>query len=355
MRNASFRKIIAIPLGLILLSLIIAPNWKVLIGIELDMFRWLWVFYALLGVALFLATCWFRPFPIHKPPASVPGATNEQDPIPPVARNQDSIISAKRSLGYGEPIWIDTRDDEGIPDDALPKTAIQRKTPDRSRNDVAFQEISLTRPDGTDLVLTAMVLFDRKSWKMGTAHLLEGESPQGISPTKAIRNSDIEADVRQSLALYCVGLASTEFELTQAEDNTVLSDNRAIRLCNTLHELNYIHAFTPIRTVAVGLGERIPDRDDQTPAQRQRAAVIISAKQLDNIDTERDVIDAFRHGLDVVSVSLAKYRRSDGAVFKMFDVTGAEFCESTSDLWEDVEDLTSRRVLCRDQNQENQK
>ena len=344
MRKASFRINIAIPFGFLLLSILVSLNWSIFFGAERDMFRLLWTLYGLLGIALYFATVWYIPFPIHKPPDAE--NQNRQETDLPAVRTQDSVISAKRALGYGEPIWIDTRDENGIPNRILPKSAVQSKIPRRTRKDIAFQEISLTRPDSTDLVLTAMVLFDSKSWKKGRYDLLQGESPQGISPVKSIRKSDLKADIQDSLALYCVGLASTEFELSQAHDNTVLSDNRAISLCNSLHELGYVDSANGKRTVAVGLGERNQDPDDKTPQARQRAAVIIAAKQLDSADTERDVVDAFTHGLDIVSVSLTKYTRSDDAVFKMYDVTGPVFCEASSDDWEDKSGLTRRLVLC---------
>ena len=279
--------------------------------------------------------------------------TTKEDPteetrtrLPPEVTQSTIVQSKKEQQGYSDPIWIESRDDEGFPSADLRKIAVQTKRVDKSTEDLAIQRISATRPDKSEIELTAMILFDSKSWVAGKHHVLEGEAPQGITPKKAIRNSGIQDEVRASLAIYCIGLASTEFDPRQAEDNTVLSDNRAIRLCNALHELGYIESKSRLhRTVAVGLGERKQDPEDKTPQRRQRAAVIVAATKLDGDDTEAEVIDVIRAGVNTASVSLDKYQRSTGPGFQMYDVTSAKFCEATSDRWDFVDALAERRVL----------
>lgn len=317
--------------------------------IENEVLRGSWVLWGVFTCVLVACSvqAWISPDTKEVDGASFDATAAPEQTVDAAQSSQEDVIAAKEVQKYSRPKWIPTRDETGEIRPDLAATAVQSKASDKTNKDIAFQRISVTKPDGTELDLTAMVLFDTKSWKQGQHHLLVGESPQGISPIKAIRNQDIADEVNNAIALYCVGLASTEFEVTQADDNTVLSDNRAIRLCNALHELEYVNDGSGLqRTVAVGLGERIPDQADNTPAPRQRAAVIIAAKQLDSTHTERDVIDAFRAGLDIVSVSLDKYQRSDDSIFKMFDVTDSEFCHSVTGNWIMTDGLADRLVVC---------
>ena len=270
----------------------------------------------------------------------------QNTPTPPLITQETIVQSKQEQQGYSEPIWIDARDETGHTSSDLPKIAVQTKPVERTAKDVAFQRITATRPDKTEIDLTAMVLFDSKSWKQGKHHVLEGESPKGITPAKAIRNAGIEDDIRNSLAIFCIGLASTEYDPSQSEDNTVLSDNRAIRLCTALHELGYIERGSRLqKTIAVGLGER-DQEDENKPTQiRQRVAVIIAANKLDDDDSYGEVIDIIRSSLDVVSVSLDRYERSEGAGFQMHIVTGSRFIEASDESWDFDDGLADRSVL----------
>ncbi|MEL6828308.1 MAG: hypothetical protein AAFN91_18830 [Pseudomonadota bacterium] len=310
-------------------------------AIESEMFRKVWAGYVLIGLFILALQLSLKGEKPEEPDITAdPNIDNSQ------VNAQEVAISAAETLGYGEPIWIDTRAPDGTRLSILPKTAIQLKPPNRTSDDIVFQEISAIKPDGRQIQLTAMVLYDSKSWKKGKDHLLEGESPLGISPSKALKKAEIEDTLDKALAVYCVGLASTEFDPNQKADNTNLSDNRAIRLCNAIHELSEKSgSFKLPRTIAVGLGERKPDPADTTPPKRQRVAVVIGATQLNQTDTERDVIDAFITGLNVVDVSLSKYSRSDDDNFSMFGVKSSVFMDAKSEDWTIVPDFADRRVL----------
>lgn len=257
---------------------------------------------------------------------------------------QDRTIAALRGLGFGEPVWLEK--------DAANKTPATRdafavlSTPAvTSKDNLVVQEIVSVSGDGSKLLLRAMVLMNHHSWKKGENHLFEGESPQGISPMKAIPRAGIASDIRRSLKVYCVGLSSTEFRTDQSDNNTVLSDDRAIRLCNALYDLGYVKPDRAPSAIAVGLGEPESTTTSQTDPSRQRVALLVSVTEIGDEHTESDVIIAIIHGLTAAGVNLKTYRRSDGKLFMMFDVKDAKFKKSTSDLWDDTPGLTKRKAI----------
>ena len=103
--------------------------------------------------------------------------------------------------------------------------------------------------------------------------------------------------------------------------------------------------FFMMLTIAVGLGER-DQEDENKPTQiRQRVAVIIADnKQKDN-DSYCEEIYIIRSSLDVVSVSLDRYERSEGAGFQMHIVTGSRFIEASDESWDFDDGLADRSVL----------
>ncbi|MEO0853502.1 MAG: hypothetical protein AAFY15_08380 [Cyanobacteria bacterium J06648_11] len=305
------------------------------------MLRNAWILWGIAGLVLLGLS--IHRGDVETPTVANDGAAEEPDVS---ASAQEQAIQALSKLGYGKPVWIQGRETGSVDTSPPERIAIQAKPADTSNADLAFQDIASTRPDGSQLLLRAVVLFNRYSWMKGKDHVFQGESPQGIFPRTAISNADIEYDVRNSIATYCVGLASTEYKTDQAQTNTELSDNRAIRLCSTLFGLGYIDPASSIqRSMAIGLGERIAERDDSVPPSRQRAAVLIGVSEIGDSHTEADVADAIVHGLTAAGLRLSRYSRADGNAFRIFEVTSADYHDSTSDAWHFGEDLLNRVVL----------
>ena len=257
---------------------------------------------------------------------------------------QDRTIAALRDLGFGEPTWLE----EELANKAIPRhetVAVLSAPAVTSTDNLVVQEIALVSTDGSKLLLRAMVLMNHYSWKKGENHLFEGETPQGISPVKVLPKAGVASDIRRSLKVYCVGLSSTEFRADQSDDNTVLSDDRAIRLCNALYELGYVKPDRSPSAVAVGLGEPNTPTTERFDPSRQRVALLVGVTDIGNGHTESDVIIAIIHGLTASGVNLESYRRSDGKVFMMFDVKDEKFEKSTSSLWAETPELTRRKAL----------
>lgn len=257
---------------------------------------------------------------------------------------QDRTIAALRDLGFGEPVWLK----EGVEINAphgRDAVAVLSAPAITSTDNLVIQEIALVSPDGSKMLLRAMVLMNHHSWKKGENHLFEGETPQGISPVKAIPRAIIASDIKRSLKVYCIGLSSTEFRADQSDDNTVLSDDRAIRLCNALYELGYVKPDRAPSAIAAGLGEPSSPTTSQTDPSRQRIALLVGVIEIGDEHTESDVIVAIIHGLTAAGVKLETYRRADGKLFMMFDVKDSKFKKSTSDHWDDTPGLTNRKAI----------
>lgn len=256
---------------------------------------------------------------------------------------QDRTIAALRDLGFGEPVWLEEVDNGAS--QRREAAALLSGPAITSTDNLVAQEIALVSPDGSKLLLRAMVLMNRHSWKKGENHLFEGETPQGISPVKAIPKAGVASDIKRSLKVYCIGLSSTEFRADQSDNNTVLSDDRAIRLCNALYELGYVKSDRAPSAIAAGLGEPNSPITSQTDPSRQRIALLVGVTEIGDEHTESDVIIAIIHGRTATGVKLENYRRSDGKLFMMFDVKDSKFNKSTSDLWDDTPGLTNRKAI----------
>lgn len=290
---------------------------------------------------LLLNDWWSDLKPVESAPSSDAESSSQSTPAFEMSK-QDRTIAALRDLDYEKPVWLGADNEEAEPRGEI---AILSTPAITSTNNLIVQDIASVSPDGSKLMLHAMVLMNQHSWKRGENHLFEGESPQGIKPTNAIPKAGVASDIRRSLKVYCIGLSSTEFRADQSGSNTVLSDDRAIRLCNALYELGYVKSDGIPSAVAVGLGEPNSLIESEADPSRQRIALLVGVTEIGDEHTESDVVAAIIYGLTAASVKLETYRRSDGKLFMMFDVKDAKFKKSTSDLWDDTPGLTNRRAI----------
>ncbi|MAM06491.1 MAG: hypothetical protein CMF05_03260 [Hyphomonas sp.] len=243
---------------------------------------------------------------------------------------QEAKVRALRTLGYGEPLWVSETGNTGPANAATPQLAIQKKPPRQLRTGVIAQDIAATDPSGEDLLLRAYVLFDQRSWKRGSYTLFDGESPQGISAAKALRLSDLKTNLKNAVRVYCVGLASTEHDARAIFDNTLLSDNRSIRLCTSLVELGYVELARQ-KPMGLGLGEKVAELGSVSSPASQRAAIIIGVNKIGEETRERDVARAVLHGVLVNGVDLLTYHRSDRNLYKLFEVNSSTFAPADSE------------------------
>lgn len=293
--------------------------------------RWAWAAWLVAGLVLAVITL-REPRPMSND-AEEPAAVTELQASPQTKNKQEQIVEANQIQGYGDPEWIPAFDHIGPPDGAPPLYALQRKQNPSSQTGLISEDIVITKPNGDSFEFRYLVLFNEKSWKPGRYDLFDGESPQGIGPDKILTKAEIGVRLQSGTRIICVGLASTEFKPEQSHSNTILSDNRAIYLCNALHRQKNVHGGPlGIPTIAMGLGEYAPAVSDNTPANLQRAAIIVSIKSMKD-ESDIEIFDALKHSVASKGVRLSNYRRDDDNEVRMFNVRGEEFAPSDSDHW----------------------
>lgn len=105
--------------------------------------------------------------------------------------------------------------------------------------------------DGTSANFSVGVLFDSRSWKIGSSHRPEAiRGSEGIAVENAIRTTRVRDLVQGHLFTICLGLASAEAQNGPVA-NEQLSDDRAYHLCKALLNLNYVQ---PRKVKGLGLG-----------------------------------------------------------------------------------------------------
>lgn len=199
----------------------------------------------------------------------------------PALTPQEKILSANEVEGFQEVFRTRSISTEG---EVHIITQLKRK-PQNADGSITFgvarvHETSQTRFEWT-------VFVQDKTWAVGSDAKFDTIVGSGIGIEKALDQKYLKASISKALDVLCVGLASSE--QNQLQSNETLSHSRAVHLCRTLINLNFIDEKRQ-GYLAISYGEADEPEDAEIDVSNQRTAIIVGVIQYSGNDDEDTVM-----------------------------------------------------------------
>jgi len=213
------------------------------------------------------------------------------------------------------------------------------------------QELSIVYPDAEQTRADYLILHGPFIWMKGSSTKFESPDQTGVDFLIALNREFVKSHLNNSKFVFCFGLASSEPAAPDRRSNTLISDDRAINLCQALLNLGFVpSADENGLVVGVGIGEA-PKESVGFDLPRQRSVVIVSIKEPRRVvDTNHLIlaIDAILSSDPSLmgGLQLASYIRDDGRRYASFRVRGKSF-EYTGYRPEDWDDFDLKLEMSR--------